>query len=317
MKRSLLTLIFIFTIAFLHSQSSGKREEIRIQYTNGLEIFNVLVGNNKTDFDDNKEYYWYTEFSKIKSTKGGNGGMLLDGNYKFYDEKGNLIINENYKLGLKQGESKKWNDDGDLMEILKFDEGETVYWKYHPDDDEGWVEQIGRMLNDGWIKNSIDQYGNLLASQKTFSDDKSEVKGLKTKTVIYYKNSTIKKEEYTTFMFLNNSYIGEYTQFYENGNKRVYGKLFDPFDNGINKYAGNIRDGEWKWYLENGELDITDKYRAKIEYWDNGNIKFIYGQLFDEEVNNWINHGVFYSYEENGEGIGDTTEYEWGEIKEK
>lgn len=314
MKHILLSIILIFPIISIHSQA---REEIKIEYTNGLEIFNVLKTNNEVNYDNEKDYYWYTEYSNVKSTKGGSGGKLLDGNYKLYDEGGNLIINENYAAGLKHGDSKKWNSEGDLIEIIEYDKGESIYYKYHPDNDEGWVEQIGEMLNDGWIKNSYDKYNNLLASQKTFIDEKNKIKKEKTKTSIYYRNSDQVKEEYTTFMLFSNTYIGLYTQFYENGNVKVQGKLFDPYDIGIDKYVGNIRDGEWKWYKENGELESIEKYQAVIEYWSNGNIKFIYGQYLDEEENKWLNHGRFYSYDEDGKRFGDITEYEWGEIKEK
>ena len=314
MKYILLSLILIIPTINIHSQS---REEIKIEYTNGLEIFNVLKSDSQINYDNEKDYYWYTEYSKVKSTKGGSGGRLLDGNYKFYDENGNLIVDQNYSKGLKHGKTKKWDTEGDLVEIVEYENGETTYWKYHPEGDDGWVEQIGRMLNDGWIKNSYDKYNNLLASQKTFIDPNSKIKELKTKTTIYYPNSEKKKEEYTTHMILKNSYIGKYSKFYENGNVEVTGDLFDPYDNGIDKYIGNIRDGDWKWYKENGELDATEKYKAVIEYWPNGNIKNIYGQYLDEETDNWINHGRFYTYEEDGEGIGEITEYKWGELLEK
>ncbi|MBG25674.1 MULTISPECIES: retropepsin-like aspartic protease [Croceibacter] len=299
------------------SSVSQGNKEIRINYKNGIEIFNIYLGSEQHKFKEDKEYFWYTEFSKIKSTKGGSGGNLLNGNYKFFDENGNLLIDENYSMGLKDGDSKRWDKKGELTEINKYKEGESVYWKYHPEGDEGWVEQIGQMLKAGWTKNSYDKYNNLIASQKTFIDEKSIIKKEKTKTSIYFRNSDQKKEEYTTLMMFNNSYIGEYVQYFENGNKKVYGKLFDPYENGIDKYIGNIRDGEWKWYKENGELDSTEKYKAVVEYWENGNLKNIYGQYFDEEENKWLKHGRFYSYNLDGKGIGKITEYEWGEVKEK
>ncbi len=314
MKYFLLSLILIVPLINIHSQS---REEIKIEYTNGLEVFNVLKSDSQVNYNNEKDYYWYTEYSKVKSTKGGSGGQLLDGNYKFYDEKGNLIIDQNFSKGLKHGKTKKWDADGDLVEIVDYENGETTYWKYHPEGDDGWVEQIGQMLKAGWTKNSYDKYNNLIASQKTFIDEKNTIKKEKTKTSIYFRNSDQKKEEYTTLMMFNNSYIGEYIEYFENGNKKVYGKLFDPYANGIDKYIGNIRDGEWKWYKENGELDSTEKYKAVVEYWDNGNLKSIYGQYFDEEENKWLKHGRFYSYNEDGKGIGEITEYEWGEVKEK
>ena len=299
------------------SSVSQGNKEIRINYKNGVEIFNIYLGSEQPNYKEDKEYYWYTEFSKIKSTKGGSGGNLLNGNYKFFDENGNLLINENYSMGLKNGDSKRWDEKGELSEINKYEDGVSIYWKYHPDGDDGWVEQIGQMLKAGWTKNSYDKYNNLIASQKTFIDEKSTIKKEKTKTSIYFRNSDQKKEEYTTLMMFNNSYIGEYVQYFENGNKKVYGKLFDPYENGIDKYIGNIRDGEWKWYKENGELDSTEKYKAVVEYWDNGNLKYIYGQYFDEVENKWLKHGRFYSYNEDGKGIGEITEYEWGEVKEK
>lgn len=317
MKRFLQIFLIIFIHSNIHSQSSKQTKEIKIQYKNGLEIFNILTKNDQIIFDNEKEYYWYTEYSKIKSTKGGNGGMLFNGNYKFFDEKGNLIISENYKAGLKHGESKKWNLEGELIEIVKYDNGENIYWKYHPENNEGWVEQIGKMLNDGWIKNTYDKYNNLLASQKTFIDEKSIIKKEKTKTSSYYKNSKQLKTEYTTFMLFNDLHIGEYLEYYSNGNKKFYGKLLDVYNIGIEQYVGNIRDGEWKWFKENGEIESTEKYKAIVENWENGNVKFIYSQYFDTSENKWIIHGNFYSFQEDGNGIGEITEYEYGEIKSK
>ena len=320
LKNALEYIVELYKDKSLNNNSSSVSQgnkEVRINYKNGVEIFNIYLGSEQPNYKEDKEYYWYTEFSKIKSTKGGSGGNLLNGNYKFFDENGNLLINENYSMGLKNGDSKRWDEKGELTEINKYEDGISVYWKYHPDGDDGWVEQIGQMLKAGWTKNSYDKYNNLIASQKTFIDEKSTIKKEKTKTSIYFRNSDQKKEEYTTLMMFNNSYIGEYVQYFENGNKKVYGKLFDPYENGIDKYIGNIRDGEWKWYKENGELDSTEKYKAVVEYWDNGNLKYIYGQYFDEVENEWLKHGRFYSYNEDGKGIGEITDYEWGEVKEK
>src|SRR5690606_33491466 len=119
------------------SITSNENKEIKIKYKNGIEIFHIYLGDEQPKYKEDKEYYWYTEFSKIKSTKGGNGGKLLNGNYKFFDENGNLIKDENYSMGLKNGESKKWDKNGDLTEIYRYENGESVYWKYHPDEDDG------------------------------------------------------------------------------------------------------------------------------------------------------------------------------------
>jgi hypothetical protein len=66
-----LTLYVILLTLFLSfAQQVSKTDEIRITYTNGIEVFNVCQVNPIIVWDDDFEYYWYTEFSKIKSTKG-------------------------------------------------------------------------------------------------------------------------------------------------------------------------------------------------------------------------------------------------------
>ncbi|NLP59315.1 retropepsin-like aspartic protease [Lutibacter sp. B1] len=296
------------------SLNSKENKEITIKYKNGVEVFNINLGNEQHNYKEDKEYFWYTEFSKIKSTKGGSGGNLLNGNYKFYDENGNLLIDENYSMGLKDGDRKKWDEKGELTEINKYEDGVSVYWKYHPDGDDGWVEQIGEMLNDGWIKNSYTKYGRLVAKQETFFDELDKIKKLKTKTTLYFSNSENQiKEVFITPMMFNNSLIGKYQKYYENGQIEVSGEFFDSFKNGIKNYFGNIRIGDWKWYKENGDLDGQGKYKAELEYWDNGNIKFVYGMIYDN--NEWIKHGFQYSFNEDGKGIAGKSEYTWGELK--
>ena len=314
MKQIFLALIFIITTVNIYSQSISKREEIKIKYNNGLEIFNVLNENVKIDFDVEKEYFWYTEFSKIKSTKGGSAGKLLDGNYKFFDENGNLIVDGNYSKGLKNGESKKWDKQGEITEITRYDNGKSIYLKYHPKGYEGWVEQIGQILKDGWIKNSYSKYGKLVSKQETFFDESDKIKKLKTKTTLFYPNSENQiKEVYITPMMFDNSLIGEYTTYFKNGQVKISGNFFDSLKNGIENYFGNIQTGDWKWYSENGTLDTQEKYKVEIKYWVNGNIKSTYGMAYDN--NGWIKHGPFYSFSEDGKGIAEKTEYSWGKLK--
>jgi clan AA aspartic protease (TIGR02281 family) len=293
---------------------SNGNKEIRVKYKNGIEIFNIYLGNKQPIFKEDKEYFWYTEFSEIKSTKGGSGGNLLNGNYKFFDENGNLIVDKNYSMGLKNGDSKKWDEKGELTEIYKYENGESVYWKYHPEGDDGWVEQIGQVLKDGWIKNSFTKYGRFVAKQETFFDKSDKVKKLKTRTTLYFSNSENQiKEVFTTPMMFNNSLIGNYKKYYENGQVEVSGEFFDTFKNGIENYFGNIKVGDWKWFKENGDLDGQEKYKAELEYWDNGKIKFVYGMIYDN--NQWIKHGFQYSFSEDGRGIAEKSEYLWGELK--
>ena len=128
--------ITLFLIVLFNQNTIGQtcqQDEIKIRYTNGFEIFNICKSNPQITFEESREYYWYTEFSKIKSTKGGCGGQLLHGNYKFYDEDGNLMIDQNYVFGLEHGDGKKWDNEGNIVQITKHDRGEYIYWKFKED----------------------------------------------------------------------------------------------------------------------------------------------------------------------------------------
>lgn len=317
MKYFLLVLFNILNFTNLHSQSTNKNIQIKIKSNNGVEVFNILKENKEIIFDVKKNYYWYTEFSKIKSTKGGTGGNLLNGSYNFYDLKGNLIIIENYSYGLKHGESKIWNSNGELMEIFKYDKGDLIYWKFHPKDDEGWIEHIGEILKPGWIKNTYDKFDNLVRSENFFIDINDKIKKEKIKTTVYYQNSKQKEKEFTTFLLADDLLIGDYKIFHENGKVQVSGKLFDPYEVGINKYVGNLKDGEWKWYDNNGNLEYTEKYKVQVVYWDNGNIKFIYSLFFDDSKNVWLKHGRFYRYDSDGFPSSDVLIYKWGVLEDE
>uniref|UniRef100_UPI0025C61930 retropepsin-like aspartic protease family protein n=1 Tax=Flavobacterium sp. UBA6046 TaxID=1946552 RepID=UPI0025C61930 len=96
----------------------------------------------------------------------------------------------------------------------------------------GYVEHIGEMLKDGWIKNSYDEQNRLVAKQETYTDTNDKVKELKTKTTIYNPSTGIIKHIDTTPMMFKNQYIGEYKSYYDNGNLNAKGQFYDFFKNG-------------------------------------------------------------------------------------
>ena len=104
-----LSFLLMMNISYTQNNKSVtiKTELKTIEYNNGREIFNIYKINPNISFNEKLDYYWYNEFSKIKSTKGSSGGNLLHGKYQFFDEKGNLINESNYKSGLKDGRDRK------------------------------------------------------------------------------------------------------------------------------------------------------------------------------------------------------------------
>ena len=123
-----LAILFLTRITTIGQTCEG--EQIKIEYSNGIEIFTVCKHNPHITFNEEKKYYWYTEFSKIKSTKGGSGGKLLNGNYKLYDEKYNLKVEKNYYLGLPDGNEMSWDSLGNINSKATVEQGVVIYQKF-------------------------------------------------------------------------------------------------------------------------------------------------------------------------------------------
>lgn len=296
MTRVLLLLFLSFLTVKSFGQATIKTKEIKIPYTNGYEIFRVCSYNCQTNFDDKKEYFWYTEFSKIKSTKGGSGGSLLHGNYKLYDEHGNLRQDKNYYLGLPDGSEKYWDSLGNITSITKYSKGVIVYLKFQ-NDEKYWIEIIGPMFTEGTIRKVYTQFNSLVSEETMLSNFK-----LHTKT--FYEYSGKLKEDFTASGINKNYLTGKYTAYYENGKVQIQGQFYDG------EYT-NIRVGIWNWYKPDGTLDEMAQYKANVEKWSNGEKKVVGGYILDAETNTWLKTGEWSWYSEDGK-LQSKKKYEWG-----
>ncbi len=291
---SIIFLTYLFAI-FLYGQTC-QNEEIKIRYTNGFEVFNVCKSNPILSFDEKKEYYWYTEFSKIKSTKGGCGGNLLNGDYKFYDENGNLRIEKAYLLGLKDGNDIRWDSLGNITRKEIYKKGEIIYEKFL-NEENYWIEFNGPIFAEGTIRKVYTKNGTLVSEEKYLSDFKKHVK-------VYYEYPSVQlKEEYTSGLFGDDMY-GKYTAYYKNGKIEVDGQFHEDANT-------SIRIGTWKWYNEAGTLDYENNYKAVVLQWENGEKKLTGGYLFDTDTEKWIKIGEWTWFDEAGKLI-EKKKYRWG-----
>lgn len=286
----------VLTLLFLSSsgQSTYETKEIKIAYRNAVELFNICLKNPTLDYNDKKEYFWYTEFSGIKSTKGGTGGNLLHGNYKLYNEKGDLISDKNYYLGLKNGTFKTWDSTGNISQIDKYENDKPIYLKYL--EDGNWIEQTGDFYNKGWLKKVTTQWGVLI--------EETTGLGLFDKhTRIFYEISG--KIQADFFSKIGGQLYGKFTRYYENGRLELESEysVDTPFA---------IRVGIWKWYFDNGTLDSEEIYKTEVLKWENGEYKYAGGYIFDKEKNQWLKTGEWRWYSETGKFDYSKT-YEWGE----
>ena len=260
------------------SQTQNQTKEIKLQYLNALEVFNVCIKNPAIKYDDNKEYFWYTEFSGIKSTNGGCGGNLLNGNYKMYDEDGNLRVDKNYSLGIEDSNEIRWDSLGNIVSKTTYDKGKMIYWKFL--NDEGyWIEHNGPFFEEGTIKKVYTKYGTLIQEIKNLPGFKQHVN-------IYYEfPSNQLKEEYTTSGLASDYMYGSYKSYYDNGKVEIEGHFYEG------EYT-NIKVGVWKWYNKNGSIDSEETYKAEVLYWPNGEIKVAGGYIFDNDTNDCSNGNI-------------------------
>lgn len=296
MKKALLLLILSLFTVHSFGQTTIQTKEIKIPYTNGYEIFRVCATGCQTTFNDKKEYFWYTEFSKVKSTKGGSGGSLLHGNYKFYDENGNLRQDKNYYLGLPDGTEKNWDSLGNITETTKYNKGDIIYLKYQSESG-AWVEHIGAILTEGWIKKSYTKYNSLIAEETMLANFITHIK-----TFYEYGDKKVKEDFYTSGK--GSDLTGKYTAYYENGKVKTQGQFYDGDH-------PNIAVGTWNWYKSDGTLEASTQYKANVEKWSNGENKVTGGYILDTETNTWLKIGEWRWYTEDGKFLS-SKKYEWG-----
>lgn len=303
MKSIILFIVLIITNP--NSQQLSVRE-VKIEYSNGMEVFHVYERNPDIDFLEKKEYFWYTEYSGFKSTRGGTGGLLLNGEYKFYDSDGNLILSQSYKNGLKNGKFTEWDENGSIINKEEFIDGNLTYSKFHEKGVDGKYyiqEWIGEMFKVGFKRNAYLEVGGLI-SEEELIDDSLLLHSIRT----YYPFSHKLETKLFATGLGRDKYYGEYLEFYENGNPKIKGEF-------AKSILGSFRSGKWFWYNENGDIYDTASYKLFEEKYDNGETRIIGSLVYDEDSKEWLRDGKWRTFSEEGYGKVDFI-YEWGVLQE-
>lgn len=268
-----------------------------IDYKDGREIFKFCKINPEINYKDSSEYYWYNEYSGVKSTKGGSGGNLLHGKYQRYDENGNLKVEANYYLGLEDGLRRTWDEEGNIKETLKFNKGTVVYMKFK-NEDGVYIEWIGEMFKKGSVKNVYTSF-NVLVENTTF------IESYKMHVKTYYENSISKQLEKEFTQWVGDFYEGSYKEYYKNGKPRVVGNFVE-----------NFRDGFWTYFNEDGNIIKNIKFRIHNETYPNKKLKIKGSQFYDNTSQDWIRDGKWVYYKENGEDFEKIEKYKNGVLLE-
>lgn len=296
---TILLIFFIQTLVYPQKASVGiATQPVSIQYLNGREVFNVCKGAYNVSFKDDELYFWYNEYSKIKSTKGGSGGDLLHGKYQFFDEKGNLKREMNYYLGVPDGTEKVWDSVGKIAKTFKYNKGKLIYSKQTMEDSDELIEWNGPPNEKGSVKKIYTSYGRLEQTEEMLETY------LRAKVTTFYSNSKVKERFTMNIIF---KYMEEdYREYYENGNIKVNGR-----------YEHNWRTGDWTFYNMNGSIIGVEKNRINRQYNPENKLMSEGGEYFNPKNNEWIRNGLWIWYKPDGQGLERTQEYEYGETVEK
>ena len=205
-----------------------------------------------------------------------------NGRWKWFYKNGNVSEEGNFFHGKKDGYFKKYDINGDLKSITKWDKGEEINdvpelikldikKTYYPDGSIHIEESYKNNIPEG-IRREYNKQGKVIASYifkhgKKIAEGIIDDEGIKDGIWKYFyaENSQLK----ATGEYNKGKKISEWTYYYINGNLEQRGSYNEK---------GNP-DGTWIWYYENGNV------------------------LREENYYDGVRNGLLIEYEENGDTI--------------
>ena len=226
-------------------------EGIRREYDSTGKILNsyifkkgVIVGEGIIDQQLTKHGPWieYYNNGKKKSEGSYNNGKR-EGQWKFYDNDGNIEQEGSYDdKGKYSGDWVQYYPTGDILKEETFSDGyeEGMYIEYSED---GSIIVQGNYING--MKNGKWTYTvNGVIESGEYIDDKKNGEW-----TIKYDDGTLIEDG----TFINDNPNGQYKWYYTTGINA--GKIYI-----IGNYHDGLRDGEWLYFDEEGNIDLTIRY---------------------------------------------------------
>ncbi|HAM97190.1 MAG TPA: hypothetical protein DCQ26_01130 [Marinilabiliales bacterium] len=98
------------------------KRNLKIHTDTSVLVFEIIEETLEIKPSVDLTYFWYLN-RKILSNKGGIGGQLLDGSFTRYNRQDYLMEQGSFKKGLKWGEWKYWDEMGNLIRIEPYKNG--------------------------------------------------------------------------------------------------------------------------------------------------------------------------------------------------
>lgn len=130
--------------------------------------FDVLDSDERgvKNYDNSKSYFWYKS-QKILTTQGGSSGNLLHGDFLSYYTNSQLCEQGQFKRGLKNGKWSYWNSKGILIKQENWRNGDQKGKQLEFDS----LGKLQKILKFGFFKNEFTTVDSILS----YSGKKSEL----------------------------------------------------------------------------------------------------------------------------------------------
>ncbi|MDA3944767.1 MAG: toxin-antitoxin system YwqK family antitoxin [Bacteroidetes bacterium] len=270
------------------------------QQNDSLTIFYHPNGEKSSEgklVDGKPDGYWRTYYEDgILKSEGNRLDFELDSLWKFYDEQGNLILEINYKQGIKDGERKTYLSNEILVERFEKDVKTGLTERF---------DKQGRLLQsipfEQGLENGIarlyDTTGNiieLITYQKGFIVDRERINGYDSdqrrhgRWKWFYADGLLQSEGVYKHG-LKNGFFKEYDK---NGNLK---KIVKYIDGVLQEQAEELALLDMKRdYYPNGKVKVEATYRNGVaegirrEFDEQGNVEkaftFKHGTLVAEGI---------------------------------
>jgi len=148
------SIVILFTF-LANSTKCYSQEKLEITALNRITInhgdtvcqFYAIKPPAKTNFSQEKNYYWYVK-DTILITQSAFDGKILNGGYKVFYPNKNLLEKGQFKYGLKTGTWKNWYPNGVLRQTVNWSNG-NINGSFEEHD------QSGRKIRSGTYKNNL------------------------------------------------------------------------------------------------------------------------------------------------------------------
>lgn len=101
-----------------------------------------------------KKYYFWYKAQGVKSTQGESSGTLLHGNFESFFPNDQLNAKGTFRKGLKQGEWMTWRENGSLITVEKWSNGDLKSKKWY--NEAGTIYKVERSFGRNWEKEKAD-----------------------------------------------------------------------------------------------------------------------------------------------------------------